>query len=227
MPNNSSACFQTAGGTFLLNITPSFMSETELKRTAEQKSVQSTDPMERLRFKCLTRGAAGIKEFSRIFRIADSNDDAKLTFMELKRICHVYRLNISDIDIQKIFATVDKDDSGSASFDEFLVALRPPMNSNRLKLIEMAFKKLDKNGNGVVAIDDLKGVYNCKKSQKFISGEKTEEEIFKEFLKNFEIDGHVDGRVTKEEFLNYYSGVSAAIDTDVYFDLMMRNSWKL
>ena len=107
------------------------------------------------------------------------------------------------------------------------IAFQPPLNENRLKLIDMAFKKFDKSGDGVVTIDDLKGVYNCKKSPKFMSGEKTEEEIFKEFLKNFEIGGHVDGKVTKEEFINYYSGVSAAIDTDVYFDLMMRNAWKL
>jgi len=34
-------------------------------------------------------------------------------------------------------------------------------------------------------------------------------------------------QVTKEEFINYYSGVSASIDDDQYFVVMMKNAWKL
>ena len=34
-------------------------------------------------------------------------------------------------------------------------------------------------------------------------------------------------QVSEEDFLNYYAGVSASIDTDAYFILMMTNSWRL
>lgn len=34
-------------------------------------------------------------------------------------------------------------------------------------------------------------------------------------------------QVTPEEFMNYYAGVSASIDTDVYFIVMMTTAWNL
>ena len=86
---------------------------------------------------------------------------------------------------------MDRDGSGSLDFDEFLMALRkwfyrpkilsipdtnlainhynwikpisrPPMSRNRKSLIAQAFRKLDKTGDGIVTVDDLRGVYNAK-----------------------------------------------------------------
>jgi len=43
-------------------------------------------------------------------------------------------------------------------------------------------------------------------------------------MRNNETPNHV---VTKEEFEEYYNNISASIDDDSYFQLMMENAWKL
>ena len=76
-------------------------------------------------------------------------------------------------------------------------------------------------------MEDLKGVYNVKKNPKYLNGELTEEQCLQKFLDSFEVSQHKDGIITYDEFVMYYAGVSASIDSDAYFDVMMRNSWKL
>ena len=36
-----------------------------------------------------------------------------------------------------------------------------------------------------------------------------------------------DGIVTFEEFCDYFRDVSASVDEDAYFEVMMKNAWKL
>ncbi|TMS35939.1 hypothetical protein L596_003224 [Steinernema carpocapsae] len=193
--NNSSACFQPALGVSILNISPASMSEHELKQKAEQKLQSVTDPVEKLRYTCLRRGAAGIKELGRAFRIIDDNENKTLDYEEFSKGIHDFAVKVKDSEIKEIFDHIDKDKSGSINFDEFLLALRPPMTQARLNLIDKAFQKLDKTGDGVVTVADMEGVYEHRRHPQFISGEKTKEQIFEQFLKNFEVGGHVDGKV--------------------------------
>ena len=70
------------------------------------------------------------------------------------------------------------------------------MNQSRRDVVDQAFKKLDKTGDGQITVDDLRGVYNVKYHPRYISGEESEESILNKFLSNFE-HGNDDGVVSK------------------------------
>lgn len=198
----------------------------ELIQKCRQQADQATDPVEKLRLKCLARGAGGIKGLGRTFRIMDDDENRSLDFKEFRKGIHDYGIDMEDNQIKELFDLLDADSSGVLDFDEFLKALRPPMSKSRKALITQAFLKLDKTGDGIITVEDLKGVYCVKKHKKYMNGEWTEEQCLRQFLDSFDSQDK-DGKVTKDEFLNYYSGVSASIDSDAYFDLMMRNAYKL
>lgn len=85
----------------------------------------------------------------------------------------------------------------------------------------------------MVEVNDLVGVYNGKKHPAVLEGRKTEEQVLEEFLSTFEThhnimnDNERDFRVTLEEFIEYYTNVSASIDDDMYFQAMMNSAWNL
>lgn len=101
------------------------------------------------------------------------------------------------------------------------------MNARRLKLVKLAFLKIDKDRSGILDLNDVKGVYNARAHPDVMSGRRTEDEVLVEFINNFKIGGEKDGVVTPKEFEDYYANISASIDDDDYFELMMRNSWHI
>lgn len=69
------------------------------------------------------------------------------------------------------------------------------MNKHRKDLIFQAFQKLDKTGDGVITVEDLKGVYSVKKHPKYLNGEWTEDQCLRTFLDSFDSQDK-DGKVS-------------------------------
>ena len=107
------------------------------------------------------------------------------------------------------------------------------MNPFRKALVKRAFDKLDDNKNGIIELDDIKRFYNAKLHPDVKAGKKTEDEVLGEFIDTFELHHSLknpsekDRKITPKEFMEYYNNVSASIDHDQYFELMMINAWKL
>ncbi len=100
------------------------------------------------------------------------------------------------------------------------------MNDFRLSLIKKAYQKLDVNQDGSVTLDDIAKLYDVSKHPDVLSGKMKPQEAYREFMKLWDTQV-ADGVVTVEEFLDYFRDVSASVDRDDYFALMMQNSWKI
>jgi Ca2+-binding EF-hand superfamily protein len=163
----------------------------------------------------------------------DDDNSKSLSKYEFNKAMTDYMLGFSAEENGQLFDYFDVDSSGSISYDEFIRAVRGPMNMARKKKVAQAFKKLDKDGNGWIDINDVRGVYNARKHPDVLSGKKTEDNILQEFLETFETAHSMRNNdapnyvVTKEEFDEYYNMISCSIDDDMYFTLMIDNAWKL
>ncbi|XP_076440779.1 calcyphosin-like protein isoform X2 [Babylonia areolata] len=199
---------------------------TEFMQKCKKAEKETTDPLEKFKMQILMRGATGIKNLARNFKIMDDDGNRTIQFVEFQKGLRDFGLTYDKDQALQLFGLFDADGSGSIDFDEFLVKLRPKMSRSRRDLIAKAFQKLDKSGDGIVTVEDLRGVYSVKKHPKYLNGEWTEDQCLGKFLEAFDSKDK-DGKITREEFENYYVGVSASIDSDAYFDLMMKNAWKL
>jgi hypothetical protein len=116
------------------------------------------------------------------------------------------------------------------------------MNERRKGLVKLAFKVLDSDNSGQIDMNDIKGVYNAKFHPDVIAEKKTEEEVLLDFLQSFEKKPvsknknnknnrnekrSFDGMITLDEFYEYYANISASVDDDDYFELMIRNAWHI
>ena len=75
--------------------------------------------------------------------------------------------------------------------------------NNRLKVVQEAFKKADRTGDGILDAKDLKRIYKVTEHPKYKNGEWDENRVFQEFLNSFEPDEKQrDGKVCHLYFSN-------------------------
>mmetsp|Transcript_13652 Transcript_13652/g.34966 ORF Transcript_13652/g.34966 Transcript_13652/m.34966 type:complete len:452 (-) Transcript_13652:170-1525(-) len=106
------------------------------------------------------------------------------------------------------------------------------LTEERRSLVRQAFNLLDKDGDGLVSLDDVRKTYNAA-SHPMVKGKQwTEEQAFRDVIARFKGSHYAPGETAAcldlrlEELEKYYEQVGAEVD-DEYFAAMMVQAWQL
>ena len=187
-----------------------------------------SDVVEGIRKKLLERfGDGGIRAISRRFRIMDDNHSLSLSESEVQTGLADCGITLSNSESRRLIKELDTSGDGLIDMTEFLKALRGPLPKCRKLVIDKAWKALDKTGDGKITIDDVRLAYDASRNPLVLQGKKTEDEVLLDFLHTFDGDTAPDGVGTREEFDDYYAGVSANFDDDHQFVILVTKAWRL
>jgi len=184
--------------------------------------------VDRVRAKILERaGPDGFVGLQRAFRIMDKSRDQKLSKDEVQQGLQRLRVQVSPAELDTVWNYCNRDKTTpEVTVGELCRMVRGPITAKaRLDILFEAFTRLDKSGDGVIALAELAPRYDCSRHPDVLAGRKTKDEVVQEFIADW--DGNKDGTITLEEWLDYYGNISCTIDNDQYFELMIRNAWHI
>lgn len=108
-----------------------------------------------------------------------------------------------------------------------MCVVRGVISPHRRELIRRAFQQLDVTGDGILLPEQVIERYDPTQHPDVKNGRKRAQEAFRSFLKAFEVGGEVEQKITRNEFLSYYFNVSASVEDDDYFEMIICGVWHL
>jgi Ca2+-binding EF-hand superfamily protein len=145
-------------------------------------------------------------------------DGSRTLFLDEFRIAFQRcNLNFTDQEITTMFYQFDANDKKYIDYEEFMIAIRGPISYRRRQFIDKAFQLIDFDGRGMVDPEEIIDRYDPTNHPDVKNGLKKSQDIFRDFLRVFDVSTEVEGKVTRNEFENYYFNLSASIERDDYF----------
>ena len=194
---------------------------------------KNMDPMSIFRRKVFSRGPRSIMSLRRTFMLYDEDKSNQLTYTQFDKFINDYRLNIEEEDKKKIFKLFNKNNSESIDYNELIKGLIGTMNLFRIRSVEKAFEKLDKEKKGKISFDTIINSYDPYKHPQVLNGQRNAEEVLGRFIDIFEYHFNLlnqdktDEDVTKEEFMEFYNYISACFFDDYEFENITTRVWGL
>ena len=133
------------------------------------------------------------EEYKIIFERYDSNKDGNVNSIELANILKAININASDEEIKQIIEEINLEGYEEVNYEDFVSILnRRKKDVDNVEEVLKAFKVFDKEGNGLININDLKHIM-------LNVGNNFSETEINDML--YEADFDMDGCINYEEFI--------------------------
>ena len=172
----------------------------------------------------------GITYYNLVSKLKDKQDKMlkAITYEDLLLSIKEAKIELNDIDVRDFFTLLDLTEKNKVSTEEILRLLRGFLSERRKMLIIEKFAKIDIDRKGYAEINLIKSLFNPNAHPDVLMNKKSEGEVFEEFI--FTFDTFISfkekiNEITFEDFIEYYSAISAAILNEDYFTDMMNGVW--
>jgi len=172
----------------------------------------------------------GITLFTFIKKLKEKQlNNQGISLNDLYNILLEMSINISLNDLKILFNVLNKNNN-IISIDQLINLIKGNLDEKRKIIIVTIFEKIDSGKKGKISIQLLKEIFNAKNHPEVLKGIKSQEGVFEQFCNSLDLycevnDVQNNGSLTLENFIDYYSGVSACIHDDVYFENFLKGIW--
>ena len=174
----------------------------------------------------------GVTFFNLLSKLLSRQNNSVLQIISLENFINAFNETGIDVDnefLKNLYYRLDNQRKGYITINEFISLFNNnTLSEDRKVLIVDEFAKMDLGRNGSVDIQLVKDTFNAKGHPDVINGRRSELEIQNEFIFTFDIFLRYKGlysKITYQEFLEYYSYISASINDDIYFYDIMEGVW--
>ena len=110
-----------------------------------------------------------------------------------------------------------------------LIHSQGTLSPKLLVLTHQIFDLLDEQGIDAIDPATLIAHYDADRHPQVLSRQKSADQVMQEFLDTFDVGGASPGMVTRDEFVRYYTNLSASYseDGEEYFETILRGVWHM
>lgn len=170
------------------------------------------------------RGPFGVRAMMKGLRNLDELQAKKLNHDDFKWGLINYGVVLEDDSLYKLIRRYDPNSEGLINYEEFFTELKGSMNERRVRLVSLAYQKLDVKGDGQVSLDYIAQQYDAANNPYVRKGRIPEDMAFKEFMAMWDT-AEPQALVSLQEFARFYEDLSAGVATDEAFESLIRGAW--